>query len=72
MVAGVKLPGIGRLLRILNDFRELCFCGACGPYFLQKSLKFYLKTFPRIPKLYLEEHLAFVIIIQVRTNFPII
>ncbi len=33
MVAGVKMPSInGRFLN-LSDFRELSFCGPCGPYF---------------------------------------
>ena len=31
MVAGVKLPGIGGLFKILSAFREPSFCGPCGP-----------------------------------------
>ncbi len=29
----VKMPSIGGEFQILNDFRELIFCGPCGPCF---------------------------------------
>ncbi len=41
MVAGVKMPGIGGVFGILNDFRELSCCGPCGPFFYMNGLGFY-------------------------------
>ncbi len=39
MVAGMKMPGIGaRVFCILSDFRELSFCGPCGPCYIKKNL----------------------------------
>ena len=47
MVAGVKMSVIGEGIGLLSDFRELSFCGPCGPFFISSVVISHYKTLKR-------------------------
>ena len=58
MIAGVKIPCIGGGFRVLNDFRELSFCGPFGPCFEIFRKRSFLASWFRVSGTPLSFHIS--------------